>query len=43
VIARFMKFISRNSFTPFVVHRVLLGLALLALVTFGVLAASPLG
>lgn len=40
-----MKFISRHNFTPFVVYRVLLGVALLALVTFGVLApgAGPLG
>ncbi|MFJ8057469.1 undecaprenyl-diphosphate phosphatase [Streptomyces sp. NPDC096142] len=45
VIAWFMKFISRHSFTPFVVYRILLGIALLALVTFGALApgAGPQG
>ncbi|WP_438306662.1 undecaprenyl-diphosphate phosphatase (plasmid) [Streptomyces sp. HUAS TT11] len=45
VIAWFMKFISRHSFAPFVTYRVALGLALLALVTFGLLdpGAGPTG
>ncbi|KPI07597.1 Undecaprenyl-diphosphatase [Actinobacteria bacterium OK074] len=44
-IAWFPKYISSNSFTPFAVYRVLLGVALLALVGFGALApgAGPLG
>ncbi|MEU5025865.1 undecaprenyl-diphosphate phosphatase [Streptomyces milbemycinicus] len=39
VIAWFMKFITTKSFMPFVVYRVLLGLAVFALVAFGVLSA----
>lgn len=35
----FMKFISSKSFMPFVVYRILLGLALFALVASGVLSA----
>ncbi|MEU6663921.1 undecaprenyl-diphosphate phosphatase [Streptomyces sp. NPDC046821] len=38
VIAWFMKFISSKSFMPFVYYRVLLGIALIALVTAGVLS-----
>ncbi|MCX4919972.1 undecaprenyl-diphosphate phosphatase [Streptomyces sp. NBC_00687] len=37
-IAWFLKFISHNSFTPFVIYRVILGAALIALVTAGVLS-----
>ncbi|MFD8970707.1 undecaprenyl-diphosphate phosphatase [Streptomyces sp. NPDC059568] len=37
-ISWFLKYISHNSFTPFVVYRVILGLAIVALVTVGVLA-----
>jgi undecaprenyl-diphosphatase len=39
VIAWFMKFISTKSFMPFVIYRVVLGLALFALIGFGVLSA----
>ncbi|UNO38661.1 undecaprenyl-diphosphate phosphatase [Streptomyces sp. MST-110588] len=39
VIAWFMKFISSKSFMPFVIYRILLGIALFALVTAGVLSA----
>ncbi|MFD7894555.1 undecaprenyl-diphosphate phosphatase [Streptomyces sp. NPDC059743] len=37
-ISWFLKYISHNSFTPFVVYRIILGLAIVALVTVGVLA-----
>ena len=37
VIAWLLRYLSRGSFTPFVVYRVVLGLALLALVGSGVL------
>ncbi|MFG2526674.1 undecaprenyl-diphosphate phosphatase [Streptomyces sp. NPDC048516] len=37
VIAWFMKFISHNSFMPFVIYRILLGIALFALVAAGTL------
>ncbi|MGW2056263.1 undecaprenyl-diphosphate phosphatase [Streptomyces sp. NPDC001840] len=37
-ISWFLKYISHNSFTPFVVYRIILGLAIVALVTAGVLA-----
>ncbi|MFG2287513.1 undecaprenyl-diphosphate phosphatase [Streptomyces sp. NPDC048595] len=40
VIAWFMKFISNKSFMPFVVYRILLGIALFALVAAGVLAPN---
>ncbi|GAU69721.1 undecaprenyl-diphosphatase [Streptomyces sp. NBRC 110611] len=40
VIAWFMKFISNKSFMPFVVYRILLGIALFALVAAGVLAPT---
>ncbi|MFE0187754.1 undecaprenyl-diphosphate phosphatase [Streptomyces sp. NPDC058989] len=40
VIAWFMKFISNRSFMPFVVYRILLGIALFALVAAGVLAPN---
>ncbi len=35
-----MKFISNKSFMPFVVYRILLGIALFALVAAGVLAPN---
>lgn len=38
VIAWFMRFISHKSFMPFVIYRILLGIALFALVAAGVLA-----
>lgn len=34
----FLKYISHHSFTPFVAYRVLLGIAIIALVTVGTLA-----
>ncbi|MDR3034528.1 MAG: undecaprenyl-diphosphate phosphatase [Kitasatospora sp.] len=37
-IAWFLKYISHNSFTPFVVYRILLGITIIALVTAGTLA-----
>ncbi|BAJ27423.1 putative undecaprenyl-diphosphatase [Kitasatospora setae KM-6054] len=37
-IAWFLKYISHNSFTPFVIYRILLGITIIALVTTGVLA-----
>ncbi|MFD7101994.1 undecaprenyl-diphosphate phosphatase [Streptomyces celluloflavus] len=40
VIAWFMKFISHKSFMPFVIYRILLGIALFALVGAGVLSAD---
>ncbi|MFE1774578.1 undecaprenyl-diphosphate phosphatase [Streptomyces sp. NPDC059008] len=40
VIAWFMKFISNKSFMPFVVYRILLGIALFALVAAGVLTPN---
>ncbi|MGW5937968.1 undecaprenyl-diphosphate phosphatase [Streptomyces celluloflavus] len=40
VIAWFMKFISHKSFMPFVIYRILLGIALFALVGAGVLTAD---
>ncbi|UKY54283.1 undecaprenyl-diphosphate phosphatase [Streptomyces inhibens] len=40
VIAWFMKFISNKSFMPFVIYRILLGIALFALVAAGVLAPN---
>ncbi|WP_033220653.1 undecaprenyl-diphosphate phosphatase [Kitasatospora phosalacinea] len=36
-IAWFLKYISHNSFTPFVVYRILLGITIIALVTMGTL------
>ncbi|MFD0562130.1 undecaprenyl-diphosphate phosphatase [Kitasatospora saccharophila] len=36
-IAWFLKYISHNSFTPFVIYRILLGIAIIALVTMGTL------
>ncbi|MGD8150334.1 undecaprenyl-diphosphate phosphatase [Ornithinimicrobium sp. Y1694] len=39
VIAWFMRFISRNSFTPFVIYRIILALVLFALLGFGVIPA----
>ncbi|MGW7098225.1 undecaprenyl-diphosphate phosphatase [Streptomyces sp. NPDC054883] len=38
VIAWFMKFISSKSFMPFVVYRILLGIALIVLISMGVLS-----
>ncbi|ALV33190.1 undecaprenyl-diphosphatase [Streptomyces sp. CdTB01] len=45
VIAWFLRYISGNSFTPFVVYRIVLGVVLLGLVTVGILApgAGPAG
>jgi undecaprenyl-diphosphatase len=40
VIAWLLRYLDRGTFTPFVVYRVVLGLALLALVGFGVLAPN---
>ncbi|MEU8684326.1 undecaprenyl-diphosphate phosphatase [Streptomyces sp. NPDC048611] len=40
VIAWFMKFISNKSFMPFVIYRILLGIALFALVAAGVLSPN---
>ncbi|MFH8554114.1 undecaprenyl-diphosphate phosphatase [Streptomyces celluloflavus] len=40
VIAWFMKFISHKSFMPFVIYRILLGIALFALVGAGILSAD---
>ncbi len=37
-IAWFLKYISHNSFTPFVIYRILLGITIIALVTAGTLA-----
>lgn len=44
-IAWFLKYISHNSFTPFVVYRVLVGAAIIALVAAGALdpSAGPAG
>ncbi|GHE39913.1 undecaprenyl-diphosphatase [Streptomyces cellulosae] len=42
-IAWFLKYISHNSFTPFVIYRVILGAVLIALVTAGVLAPGAGG
>lgn len=39
-IAWFLKYISHNSFMPFVIYRILLGIAIIALVTAGVLDAN---
>lgn len=36
-IAWFLKYISHNSFTPFVIYRILLGITIIALVTMGTL------
>ena len=43
VIVWFLKFISTESFLPFVVYRVVLALAVVALVSTGVLSAMPAG
>jgi undecaprenyl-diphosphatase len=40
VISWLLRYLARGSFTPFVVYRVVLGLALLALVGAGVLDPS---
>jgi undecaprenyl-diphosphatase len=42
VIAWLLRYLARGSFVPFVVYRVVLGLAVLALVGFGVLDPHPL-
>jgi len=39
VIAFFMNYISKRSYLPFVVYRVVLGLVLIVLLSTGVLAA----
>ncbi|UGQ13444.1 undecaprenyl-diphosphate phosphatase [Yinghuangia sp. ASG 101] len=39
-IAWFLKYISNNSFTPFVIYRVLLGIVIAVLVTTGTIAAT---
>jgi undecaprenyl-diphosphatase len=39
VIAFFMSYISRRSFLPFVIYRIILGVVLIVLLSTGVLAA----
>jgi len=40
VIAWFLRYISRNTFTPFIVYRVLLGLVVMALLATGAISAT---
>jgi undecaprenyl-diphosphatase len=40
VIGVFMKYISKRSFLPFVIYRVLLGIAIIVLLSTGVLTAE---